>query len=61
MDTTELVPGDILGITEIVSIDICQEVATFSVSDEVDATSPSGVICGDTSEYEFVVENICKS
>ena len=28
----------------------------FSVSAEVDTTSPSGVICEDTAEYEFVVE-----
>ena len=57
--STELVPGDNVVSTEIVSIDICQEETRFSVSAEVDATSPSGVICEDIAEYEFDVEKIC--
>ena len=46
-DTTELFPGDYFKTTEIVSIGIFQEVTTFSVSSEVYAICPSGVICED--------------
>ena len=42
-------PGDYVVTTEIVSIDIYQEVTIFSVYYEVDATSPSAVIFEDTS------------
>ena len=50
--------GDDSVTTEIVSIDICQYETTFSVSDELDAISPSGTACEDTSVYEMDVEKI---
>ena len=59
LDTIKLVLEDYVAITKVLSIDICEEVTIFSVSDEVDATSSSCVICEDTTEYEFVVERIC--
>ena len=58
LDTTELVPGDDVVKTEIVSIDICQERVKRSVSAKVYETSPSGTICEDTDVYEFDVEKI---
>ena len=58
LDTTELVPGDDVGTTEIVSIDICQEETTFSVSVELDLTSQISTTCEDTAVYEIDVENI---
>ena len=42
---TDLLPGDNVAKTEIVSIGICQKVTKFSVSSKVDATSPFIVIC----------------
>ena len=59
MDITELVHGDDVVTTEIVSIDICQWGTRFSVSAKVDATSRSGMICEDTYVYEYDVDNIC--
>ena len=51
LDTTDLLPLGYVATNEIGSIGICQEVTTFSVSDEVYVTSPSGVIYEDTAEY----------
>ena len=56
LDTTELGPRDDVATTEIVLIDIFQEDTTFSVSAEVYAKFPSGVICENTSEYECSVD-----
>ena len=58
LDTTELVPGYDVATNKIISIGICQEVTTIRVSADVDETSPSGVICKVTAEYEFVVDKI---
>ena len=41
-----------------VSIDIFQQQIAFSVSTELDATSPSVTTCEDTSVCEIYVENI---
>ena len=41
------------------SADIC-DVETFNVSAEVDATSSSGIVCADSSEYRFTPGKICE-
>ena len=58
-DTIELVPGNDVVTTEIVSIDICQEEKKISGYDEVYATSPSGTIFDDTTVYEFDGDKVC--
>ena len=45
--------GDYVVTAEIVTIYICQEETTFSVSAELDTTSLIGTICEDTAVYEF--------
>ena len=45
--------------TEIFSIDICQEETTFSVSDDLDTTSPSVTTCEDTAVYEIDAKENC--
>ena len=59
LDTTELVPGDDVVTTEIVSIDILLEETTLSVYVELYSTSPSGTTCEDTAVYENDVDNVC--
>ena len=55
----QLLPGGVIENSETVSADIC-DVETFNVSAEVDATSSSGFVCADSSEYSFTPGKICE-
>jgi len=59
LPTTTLLPDNFASVTETVTANIC-DVETFNVSVEVDATSPSGIVCADSSEYSFTPGKICE-